>query len=287
MSRCLIISADDFGLCRSVNDAVAQLFETERITSAGILAPAACAPEACRLAKQHDWSVGVHWTLHSEWPGADAWPALAEADKVSSLLLDGRLTPDKNQVKKADRRDVYAALDAQYRFITTQGCTPDHADSHGGTLYGINGRLFFITAFRLCKKYSLPFRFAQSDAFLQRQFEKAPGMPLKLARRAITACGRLYGVKMPADFFSEPHPVAKIEDYSQLKAYYERQLTGLGEGVNEVFMHPALPDAAMQARSAEWQKRIWEYEYLKSGELIKLAEKEGFTLTSWREAPFR
>ena len=61
--RYLIVSADDFGLNSSTNDAIAELFSSEHITSAGILAPASKAGEACRMAAQHGWSVGVHLSL--------------------------------------------------------------------------------------------------------------------------------------------------------------------------------------------------------------------------------
>lgn len=281
--RYLIISADDFGLNGSTNDAVAELFCAERITSAGILAPASKAGEACRMAAQHGWSVGVHWTLHSEWGGSDRWPPQAGADKSRSLLEDGLLAYGTQAVKRADSRDVSAELDAQYRFLVSCGCTPDHADSHGGTLYGINGRLFFLNAFRLCRKYRLPFRFGRNGRFMERQFEKRPGAALRIAHRAVCGCAGLYGVSLPDDFYSEPHPVARIDHYSSLKAYYETQLSGCGGGVTEVFLHPALPDEEMLKRNAEWQKRVWEYEYLKSGDLTQLAQKLGFTLISWRD----
>ena len=39
MSRYLIINADDFGMCRSANLAVYDLFEKGGITSATIMAP--------------------------------------------------------------------------------------------------------------------------------------------------------------------------------------------------------------------------------------------------------
>ena len=38
--RFLIVSADDFGISESTNQAIRLLFEEEKITSAGILAPA-------------------------------------------------------------------------------------------------------------------------------------------------------------------------------------------------------------------------------------------------------
>ena len=92
MKRYLIINADDFGMSESANEAIRQLFDGEKITSAGILAPAPFASGAAKLAGEKGYSVGVHWTLNSEWA---AWP-WAPCGDAASLLENGFLTADKN-----------------------------------------------------------------------------------------------------------------------------------------------------------------------------------------------
>lgn len=282
MKRYLIINADDLGMSESTNVAIRELFDGEKITSAGILAPAPFASDAAKLAKEKGYSVGVHWTLTSEWA---AWP-WAPCGDTPSLLEDGFLTADKQKVKQAKSRDITRELEAQYLRLLDLGCLPDHADSHAGTLYGTNGRLFFLNAYSLCRKYSLPFRFAKQDSFLPRQFGKDPGKLLRTASKAISGVGSLYRVSLLDDFYSDPRPVEKIGGLSELKAYYEAQLSTLRGDICEVFMHPCLPDKELLARSPQWEKRIWEYEYLKSGDLLIAAKKAGFTLVSWKDAPF-
>ena len=83
--RYLIINADDFGLNKSVNGAVSELFQLGAITSATILAPAPLSEEACRISAGSGLAVGVHWTLNSEW--ADEVEALCR-DLVPSLLKE-------------------------------------------------------------------------------------------------------------------------------------------------------------------------------------------------------
>lgn len=61
--RFLIINADDFGLCKSMNQAICELFRLGAITSSSILSPAPMAMNACRYAKEGSFPVGVHWTL--------------------------------------------------------------------------------------------------------------------------------------------------------------------------------------------------------------------------------
>ena len=277
--RYLIVNADDFGMSESTNEAIIELFEGEKIGSAGILAPAPLAGEAAAVAGRRDYSIGVHWTLTSEW-AEHPWKPCSDAP---SLLEEGFLTADKAVAKRAKSRDVTKELEGQYQRLLDLGCRPDHADSHAGTLYGTNGRLFFLNAYGLCRKYGLPFRFATEDSFLTRQFG-APSAALKLASRAIAGAGKLHGVKLLGDFCSDPRPVEKIGGLSDLKAYYEAQLSTLQGQICEVFMHPCLPDEELLSRSPQWQKRVWEYEYLKSGDLLLAAREAGFRVVSWREA---
>jgi len=284
--RYLIVNADDFGLTGSMNGAIAELFRIGAITSSSILAPARCAAEACALAKEGGIPAGVHWTLHAEWAD-EPWEA-SSGNAAPSLLKEGRLFADAAAMAKAARgADVTRELEAQYRFLCDNGCAPDHADSHGGTLYGVNGRFFFLNAFRVCGAHSLPFRFAKSNAFISRQMGGAIPRALELAHRAIVKAAESKRVPLLDELVTHPLPVEKIEGYEAMCAYCERELLKCGPGIAEIFFHPSLPDAACEAKTAQWQKRVWEYEYLRSGRLNRFAEKEGFRLVSWKDAPFR
>ena len=57
-----------------------------------------------------------------------------------------------------------------------------------------------------------------------------------------------------------------------LRDYYISAIKELRPGITEIFLHPALPIANM---TPEWQKRVCEYEILKSGILRKTAEECG------------
>ena len=285
-ARYLIVNADDFGLTPAGDSAIDALFSAGRITSTTILAPARYAAEACRSAREKGLAVGVHWTLHAEWAD-ERWQPCAGAARVPSLCENGALIPDARRMgKRAKSGDVTCELTAQVEFLRAHGVAPDHADSHGGTLYGINGRLFFLNAFRLCKTYDLPFRFPRSSAFLRRQFGREPGAPLRAAHAAIAGTAKRFGVRLLDDFITNPYRAEKIGGYAALAAYYERELVLAGAGITEVFLHPSLPDEALLRRTGEWQKRVWEYEYLCSDAFKNLVEREGFILCSWGDAPF-
>lgn len=284
--RYLIVNADDFGLTESTNGAITELFRLRAVTSSSILAPARFAKDACELAAENGFATGVHWALNAEWVDENWTPLAGEA--APSLQKDGHFFHDKREMAKAARpADVTRELEAQYRYLCDSGCKIDHADSHDGTLYGTNGRLFFLNAFRVCKKHNLPFRFAKDPAFIMRQFGGELPPALRAAHRAITLAAEAMRVALLDDFVTHPLPVEKIDGYEAMCDYYERELLKSGPGVTEVFLHPALPDEMLLSRTPQWQKRVWEYEYLKSGRLRRFAEREGFALVSWAEAPFK
>lgn len=104
---------------------------------------------------------------------------------------------------------------------------------------------------------------------------------LKAAHRAVVMLAGIFGVRLLDNFVTNPYPTAKVGGLEGLCRYYEEELAKAPAGVTEVFMHPALPDEEMQRRTPEWQKRLWEYEYLSSGRFAAFAQKEGFELAGW------
>jgi hypothetical protein len=47
-------------------------------------------------------------------------------------------------------------------------------------------------------------------------------------------------------------------------------------------MHPAKPQSS---EITPWTKRVYEYEILKSGVLLKIAKEEGIEIISWSDVP--
>lgn len=173
--RYLIINADDLGMSASTNAAIGELFREKRITSSTLMAPCPQVGAAMNMVRENKYPVGIHLTLSSDWKSA-GWPSIAPSAKVFSLLDEnGWLWDTKQLAKHAKSSQVSLELEAQMQFMQAAGCEIDHADSHSGTLYGINGRLFFINAFRFCRKYHLPFRFPKNPRFLREQIgDKVP-----------------------------------------------------------------------------------------------------------------
>lgn len=284
--RYLIINADDFGISESANQAIELLFREKRITSSTLMAPAAYAGAAAEAAARGRLPVGVHLTLNSDWKD-DRWHSTADRRLVPSLDDgDGLLYDTRQLSKQAKASQVTRELEAQVAFMVRRGCPPDHADNHCGTLYGTNGRLFFINAFRLCRKYRLPFRFPKGSRFLERQYKGGVPKALQAAHAVIAGLAGLMGVALIDDMITNPCPVEEIGGYDGLSGYYLRQVAEMGEGVTELFLHPAYPDKRISAFTAEWAKRELELQFLMKDDLLKLVEKEDISLVSWKEAFF-
>jgi predicted glycoside hydrolase/deacetylase ChbG (UPF0249 family) len=114
MKRYLIVNADDFGLCRSVNRGIIETRERGILTSASLMVRQPAAAEAAEYAKQNrSLSVGLHVDL-GEWICPDGeWSRLYEV--VS--------TDDADAVRHEIDRQL-----AEFRRLT--GRDPSHLDSH-------------------------------------------------------------------------------------------------------------------------------------------------------------
>jgi hopanoid biosynthesis associated protein HpnK len=131
MAKRIIINADDFGLCKGVNEAVAKAHEVGILTSATLMANMPAAEEAVEMAKlKPSLGVGVHLNL------SDGQPVSNE-DCVNCLLdSNGRFTYSPLKLSAmcialhTVRRAIETELTAQIRWVIDRGLMPTHLDSH-------------------------------------------------------------------------------------------------------------------------------------------------------------
>lgn len=274
MSKYLIINADDFGYNDEQNAAIKELLQDGLITSTSVLTVCEKSKEAVAFAKESAVDVGVHLTINSD-NAAEKWHSISNVKSFAG----GLPSEQKDLIFHTTRRDVRQELEAQYDFITKGGATVDHADNHCATLYGINGRRFYIDAFDFCARHNLPFRFPKTSGFLERQLGRKIPNILKTYQQMIVHAGEKRGVKMLDDLVSNPWSIKRIKDYNMLEKYYLDAIDNCIDGVTEIFLHPALP---LENEQGEWQKRVFEYEILKSGCLLERAKQKGIEVVSWK-----
>ena len=235
MSKYLIINADDFGYNPQQTKAIDELMRGKLITSTSLMTVAPDAANAAELARLGGYPVGVHLTINSD-DSKNRWQSNSGAPSLSEKGM-GLYESQVGLALHARRRDVRAELEAQYNFISSRGVEVDHADNHCATLYGINGRRFYIDAYNFCAEHSLPYRFPKTPGFLSRQIDReAPGV-IKCFQKIIVGAGERRGVGLLDDLVSNPWSMDRIKDYDTLRKYYLDAVENCIDGVTEIFMH--------------------------------------------------
>ncbi|MGI6248499.1 MAG: ChbG/HpnK family deacetylase [Acutalibacteraceae bacterium] len=280
----LIINADDYGMNSETNRAIEELLEKGLITSTSLMTVAKESKTAVLKCSAEKYPAGVHFTLNSD-SETERWQSNSGAASLQDIYgLRHSILKSAFAIKS---KDVDKELKAQYSFMCDAGCKPDHADSHSGTLYGINGRMFFINAFRFCAEHDLPFRFPQKAGFFELQFGRKAPRPLLWFHKFILSYADRYRVKLLDDMLANPFSMAKLGGYEGLQKFYLDLLDNIGPGVSEIFLHPSYPLESAGENQREWQKRVFEFEFLKSGDLLEKAKECNITVGSWAQAPFK
>lgn len=279
MSRYLIINADDFGYNPEQTRAIDELYSEGLITSTSLMSVAPHAKAAARIAHSKNIPVGIHLTVNSDSETA-RWQSLSGRKSLSDG--NGLYADQLGLALHLKRKDVAAELEAQYEFAENAGCIIDHADNHGGTMYGINGRRFYLDVYEFCQRHSLPYRFPKSPAFIERQLERKIPPPVLALHKKIVAEGLKRNIVLLDDLVFNPWNMKKIGNKDALLNYYLDAVENCTEGITEIFLHPSHPLENTEEQG-EWTKRIFEFEILKSGALLEKAKKENIEIISWSQ----
>ena len=277
MSKLLIINADDYGYNRQQNEAIDELIKEKLITSTSVMAVAPLAGKCGALANSAV-SVGAHFTLNSD----------SETDRWQSLTLSKSLGSESGMPQNmfyltthTTHSAVKNELVSQYDFIVNHGVRVDHADSHCGTLYGINLRRFYIDAFDFCAERNLPFRFPKTAGFIERQLGGKLPKAVVALQNAVVQQAQKRNVKLLDDLVSNPWGIDRISCYEDIQKYYLDCVDNCIDGVTEMFLHPAKP---VDDKISPWTKRVYEYELLKSGDILQRARDRGVEVVTWEQA---
>jgi chitin disaccharide deacetylase len=234
--RFLIITADDFGLHPSVNEAIEQGNRQGVLTAASLMVAAPAAEDAVRRAKTlPGLAVGLHVVL------ADGAPMLPPSKVPDLVGIDGRF--GSNMVRDGVRffalphvrRQLEAEIRAQFEAFARTGLALDHVNAHKHfhlhpTLLGLilrAGRDYGLKAMRLPAE---PLWFAPEEtraAAAASGFFLSPWLSLMRSRmrRAGVACNdQVFGVAATGGMDEER---------------FLSILSRLPPGVTEIYLHPA------------------------------------------------
>jgi len=234
-SRFLIVTADDFGLDYSVNEAVASAAQSGVLTAASLMVGAPATDEAVRIAHSLPClRVGLHLVLTEGWPvlGPRSIPDLVGADGkfADRMVLDSIRYCGSARI----RRQLRDEIRAQFEAFARTGLKLDHVNAHKhfhvhpGILRDILtiGRDFGMQALRVPDE---PLWFAASVN--RSNYLSAPllGPWLRIMRHQIRKSGiacndRVFGVACTGQL-----------DEETMLAILDR----LPQGVTEIYLHPA------------------------------------------------
>ena len=258
----LIITADDFGAAREVNDAVEAAHRGGILTAASLMVAAPATADAIgRARRMPSLRVGLHVVLVE---GRPVLPASAVTHLVDG---NGVFRSDMGALgtgiffSRQARRQLAAEITAQFAAFRATGLTLDHCNAHkhfhlhpvvGGLMAAI-GRHFGLRAVRV------PLEPLQVLRKIERQTPWAPALltaPFAiLLRRRLRAAGllapdRLFGLRWSGEMTRE-----------RLSGL----IRNLPNGLSEIYLHPAtgpFPGAAPGYRYRE------EFDALMAAEIV-------------------
>lgn len=255
----LIVTSDDFGLTRSVNDAVEEGHRRGILSAASLMVAGEAAADAVARARRLPrLGVGLHLVLVD---GAPVLPPEQVPDLVGS---DGRFPANvvaqgaRIFARPAARRQAAAEIRAQLEAFRRTGLALDHVNAHHHfhlhpTIRGVLLRLageFGIGAMRV--PFEPPASSWRAGARGRAWFEGLMTIrpALRLKRRLEAA-----GLRCNDRVFGLAHTGAMVG------ATLQRYLETLPEGVTEIYFHPATDRPA-----------VWPAQYQSRGEFEALID---------------
>ena len=259
-ARLLIVNADDFGLCRDVNDAILGTLQGGLVRSTTLMVPCPGAAHAMQLlAAAPGIAFGVHLTAICE-TSVRRWGPLTPRAAAHTLVDESgsfySLARLAEFLAQADVTELEAEFRAQIETVLAANLQPTHLDWH--CLHNGGRADIFAMTLALARAYGLALRVAGQPLSAQLQ---AGGLP--------TNDHDLL------DSFRLPIP-GKPAHYAQL-------LRELPPGLTEWAVHPGLagPElAAMQPDGVE--VRQTDYDFWMSPEAQAIVQEEGITLLDYR-----
>src|SRR5580692_7286792 len=261
MQRHLIVTADDFGLHQSVNEAVEQASRGGILTAASLMVAGPAAADAVRRARRlPNLRVGLHIVL------ADGWASLPHRQIPSIADAEGRIGEDmffrgvRYFASAAARKQLEAEIRAQFLAFARTGLPLDHVNAHKHfhlhpTILGILIRVAREFGARAMRVPDEPFWFAARGG----QWTAAIGnvllrpwlllMKHRLRGAGIFHNDRVFGIAKSGSM-----------DEEQLLAILAR----LPRGVTEIYLHPAIVSGSAVAASMPAYRHAEEFAALQS-----------------------
>ncbi len=259
-ARLLIINADDFGMCHSVNEAVIRAFGNSLLRSTTLMVPCPWALHAMHFLADHpELPFGVHLTVISDWPDY-RWGPITPRDKVPSLIHTSGYFHNFDQMPEFLANVKFDELEMEFRAqietVLNFGLRPTHLDWH---------------SLRLSAREDIP----QLMFNLAREY----GLALRVAGETWSQKVQSMGFPTNDYHFMDSYHI----DPANKSAIYAQMLRELPSGLSEWAVHPALDSAELLAIEGESNHiRQSDFDFLMSQEARQIIDEQGIILLDYR-----
>ena len=188
--------------------------------------------------------------------------------------------------ERVQESEAALELEAQFEWFESSGLFLSHADNHMGSVYPTH-RLdprsprfpdFLPMVFDACRRHGgVPFRMFRRNFWMEGQM-----IPAEAIASAI-AYGEKMGIAMVDNLYAYPFSSPEDATYEGFFKDVCTLLTGLPEGVHEIYFHPSMDTDEVRGICPSWQRRVWDYRLLMDDELHYVLRDAGIELISYRK----
>jgi len=280
MGKYLIINADDFGVSKSVNEAVINLLNKNKISSTTLMPNVNYYDNAVSWAKDNSDNIGLHLTFLND----DTEFKYRSISRCKSLedengyLLDDR----KKFSEKLKLKDIKKEIDMQFKKLQDSGIKISHVDIHRYALHPTYNPIAYLYLCRKCSKSGqIPIRWARNGPFNVGDGITSLCDTENIAK-FFAAISDLYKIPIPDYVFKFPYRNVLLS-YDEKKDAFINMLKNLPEGISEVHIHPSIDSEEIRKINPTWKERVLEYSFMMDDEIEHEINKNNIKLITYKD----
>lgn len=280
MNKYLIINADDFGVNESVNEAIIDLLNQKRISSATLMPNVNYYEKAAQWSKDNSKDIGLHLTFVND----DSKTKFRSISRAASLEdKNGYLFWDRRHFSKNIKfNDMKQEIDKQFEKLINKGINISHVDIHRYALYPTYNPIIYMYLLKKCKQYgNLPIRWTRNGYY---DVGENIGhlCDSDKAAKFFAAISDLYKLPIPDYVFKFPY--ANIYDnYEEKKDALINMIFRLPDGISEFHIHPAFESDEYKTINLTWQERVTDYKLMLDKDFINAMEEANVKLIKYSD----
>lgn len=278
MLKKILITADDFGMCQAVDDAIISLIEVGSITTTNVLVNMETKEKAKLLRINYpNLSIGMHWNVTTGKP-------VSEIKKIKTLVDECGEFYSISQFKKRidagkiSLRELEYEITTQYEIFKTYCGKADYWNTHENS--ALNFKAFLIYS-KVAKKVGIEATRNFQRVYIDYDSISGRRRLKELAVRSIIdiwfgiiAKNKFY---MPDGLIITFKPKSKLDIVRLVNALKSSSRASI-----EVVIHPStVPNHPHFGNIAE--ERVLEYEFFRNEELMEAFKNANFKLCSYKD----